>query len=154
MVLERIEKFACEANKEKVGHLTLGCSIFFRMDFPLPEIHKAIIIKIEDTAYECDVLISAIPLFSYYALVLSYEMERKFFKDFDLEDVYLNQFFPVQDRKSAMSNLKAVQDNDEWLVEQAKKAFADAEFEFRGSGGDDDDDEDDELFGDLKIMFG
>ena len=129
------------------------------MDIPLPEIHKAIVIKIEDTSYECDVLISAIPLFSYYALVLSYEMERKFFKDYELEDVYLNQFFPVENRKSALSNLKAVQTNDDWVIEQAKKAFAEAEFTFKGEDDDDDDDDDDgyddddDPLKDLQILF-
>lgn len=110
---------------------------FFKMNIPLPELHKTLSVSIEDKTYECEVLISAVPIFNYYALILSYEMEKSFFKDFEIAEAFLNQYFPVENRTSALSNLKALKTNDAWLIEQANKAMKDAEFEFEIEKDDD-----------------
>ena len=51
----------------------------------------------------------------------------------------MNQYFPVENKESALSNLKALKTNDEWLIEQANKAMQEAEFEFEVEKDDDDD---------------
>ena len=126
---------------------------FFKMNIPLPELHKSLSVNIEDKTYECDVLISVVPIFNYYALVLSYEMEKSFFKDFEIAEAFLNQYFPVENKESALSNLKALKTNDEWLIEQANKAMQEAEFEFEVEKDDDDDDENGLDLNDLMQFF-
>ena len=98
------------------------------MESPLPTTTHELSISINDHPYDCLVSTHAIPLFSYYALVVVYDMEPKFFNDFDVESVFLNQYYPVQNRESAISNIKALEENVDWLVEQAYRAFEEAEW--------------------------
>ena len=120
---------------------------FFYMDIPLPDVTRTLTIDVEGRKYDCEVIITALPVFNYYALVLNYSMDNSFFEDYDLEEVYLNQFFPVEDRKSALSNLKAVRENDAWIIEKAYEAFRTGDFSFKGDMDldleEDDSDEDD-----------
>lgn len=79
-------------------------------------------------------------------------MEKSFFKDFEISEAFLNQYFPVENRESALSNLKALKTNDEWLIEQANKAMHEAEFEFEVEK-DDDEDKNDLDLNDLMQFF-
>lgn len=100
------------------------------MQAPLPEVNHELAITIEGETYSCDVNAHAIPLFNYYAVVLTFDMEDQFFEDFELEAIFLNQLYPVETRANALSNLQALTENFDWIIEQAYKAFAEAEWEF------------------------
>jgi len=102
----------------------------FFMQVPIPEVSHQLSIRFGDDSFSCDVNAYAIPVFNYYAIILVFDMEQKFFDEFDLEDVFLNQYYPVENIESALSNMKALQDNHEWVVEQAYKAFQEAEWHF------------------------
>ncbi len=123
------------------------------MNIPLPQLSKSLSIVIEDKAYECDVLISAVPIFSYYALIIAYEMEKSFFKDFEISEAFLNQYFPVENKASALSNIKAMKENDDWLIENAKEAITNAEFQFDVESDDKEKDSDFDI-DDLMKFFG
>jgi len=98
------------------------------MESPLPTTAHELSISFNDEPYDCVVTTHAIPVFSYYALVVVFDMEPKFFNDFDVEDVFLNQYYPVQNRESTISNIKALEENVDWLIEQAYRAFEEAEW--------------------------
>jgi len=100
------------------------------MDIPLPEVNHELSIAIDGSTYSCDVQINAVPFFSYYLIVIQFDLEEKFFEDFDLEYTAPVETVPVENRKNALSNLKALTQNDEWIIETAYKAFKNVEWEF------------------------
>ena len=76
------------------------------MQVPIPEVSHQLSIRFGDDSFSCDVNAYAIPVFNYYAIILVFDMEQKFFDEFDLEDVFLNQYYPVENIESALSNMK------------------------------------------------
>jgi poly-gamma-glutamate capsule biosynthesis protein CapA/YwtB (metallophosphatase superfamily) len=100
------------------------------MDLPLPDVSHQLSIKMGEETYTCDVSAIGLPILNYYAIVLVFEMEDKFFEEFEFEEIFLNQYYPVENYKSALSNLKALETNTEWVVEQAYRAFQEADWTF------------------------
>jgi|TARA_R110002012_G_C11668986_1_gene612895 hypothetical protein len=98
------------------------------MELPLPEVSHDLSLSVGETEYNFVVTANAVHLFNYYAIVVTVDMEDKFFEDFEIESIFLNQFFPVQNVESAISNIKACETNLEWIVEQSYKAFNEAEW--------------------------
>lgn len=115
---------------DKIGCSILECLIFSSMDLPLPDVEHTLSIKIGDDTYSCDVSAYGLPVYNYYAIVLIFDMEWKFFRDLEIEEIYLNQYYPVQDYASALSNMKALQTNTDWVIEQAYRAIKEAEWTF------------------------
>jgi hypothetical protein len=107
------------------------------MEIPLPEVSHELSISIDGHDYDFQVTANAMPLMSYYALVLTFDVEDKFYRDFDIEEVYLNQFYPVENAQSAISNLKALETNLDWIIEQSYRAFEQADWEFKKSPPED-----------------
>lgn len=100
------------------------------MNAPIPEVSHDLSINISGTEYDFRATANAVPIFNYYAIILTFDMKDKFYRDFEIEDVYLNQFYPVENVESAISNIKALRTNVEWIVEQSYKAFEDAKWTF------------------------
>ncbi len=100
------------------------------MDLPLPDVYHELSIRMGEDVYTCDVSAFGIPILNYYAIIMVFEMESKFFKELEFEEIFLNQYYPVQDYASCLSNLKALQTNTEWVIEQAYRAFGEAEWSF------------------------
>ena len=123
----------------KEGQRTFQDTILFSMEIPLPEVSHELSISIDGHEYDFEVTANAMPLMSYYALVLTFDMEEKFYRDFEIEAVYLNQFYPVENAESALSNLKALRTNIEWLIEQSYRAFEEVDWEFKKAPPEEDD---------------
>jgi hypothetical protein len=100
------------------------------MEISLPEVSHDLSINIDGKEYDFVVNAQAVPLFSYYAIILTVDMADKFYRDFGLDEVYLNQIYPVENIESAISNIKALRTNLDWVLEQTYKAFQDAEWTF------------------------
>ena len=100
------------------------------MEAPITEVSHDLSVNISGTEYEFEVTAHAVRIFSYYAIILTLQMKDKFYRDFDIEDAYLHQFYPVQNIESAISNIKALRTNVDWIVEQSYQAFEDAKWTF------------------------
>jgi len=98
------------------------------MELPIPEVSHDLSIEIGSNTYKFVVIINAVYIYDYYAIVLTLDMEDKFFDDFKIEQIFLNQFFPVQTIESAISNVKACKTNIEWVIEHSYRAFKEAEW--------------------------
>tara|TARA_R110002049_G_scaffold117139_1_gene270194 strand:+ start:38 stop:361 length:324 start_codon:yes stop_codon:yes gene_type:complete len=96
------------------------------MELPIPEVSHDLSIEIGSNTYKFVVIINAAYITNFYAIVLTLDMEDKFFGDFQIEPIFLNQFFPVQNVESAISNVKACKTNLEWVLEQSYRAFKEA----------------------------
>ena len=109
------------------------------MEIPLPEVSHELCISIDGQEYNLNVTAHAMPLMSYYTLVLTFDMDERFYDDFEIEDVYLHQFYPVENVESALSNLKALRTNIEWIIDQSYRAFEEVDWEFKKLPPEEDD---------------
>lgn len=116
--------------EKKVGSSIFEYPIFFSMEIPIPEVVHELSVDVQGDKYTCTTTCYAVPVFNYYALIMSFDMEERFFDEFGIEPIYLNQYYPVENIQSALSNMKALQTNYEWVIENAYKAFREAEWEF------------------------
>lgn len=96
------------------------------MELPIPEVTHDLSIEIGSKTYKFVVIINAVYITNFHAIVLTVDMEDKFFDDFQIEPIFLNQFFPVQTVESAISNVKACKTNVEWVIEHSYRAFKEA----------------------------
>ena len=100
------------------------------MEVPIPEVSHELSVNIGGTVYKFQVTAHAVRIFSYYAIILTWDMTEEFYRDFDIEEVYLHQYYPVENVEAAISNIKALRTNIDWIVEQSYKAFNEAEWTF------------------------
>ena len=98
------------------------------MDTPIPEVSHDLSITIGGTEYEFIVTANAVRIFSYYAIILTLDMNDKFYRDFEIKEVFLTRFYPVENIESALSNIKALRTNVEWIAEQSYIAFDEAKW--------------------------
>jgi len=98
------------------------------MELPIPEVSHDLSIEIGGKTYKFVVIVNAVYITNFHAIVMTLDMEDKFFDEFEIEPIFLNQFFPVQTLESAISNVKACKTNLEWVIEQSYRAFKEAEW--------------------------